>query len=117
MKTARIGLTGGLGSGKSTVAGIFRKLGILIIDADQVVRELTRPDCREFDRIVDYFGDGVVGSDGNLDRALLGRIVFSDPQKRGALESILHPACQGENAPANQAICIWLLYPRSPVTH
>ncbi len=91
MKTARVGLTGGLGSGKSTVAGIFRKLGIRIIDADQVVRELTRPDCREFDRIVDYFGDGVVGSDGSLDRARLGRIVFSDPQKREILESILHP--------------------------
>ncbi len=91
VKTARIGLTGGLGSGKSTVAGIFGKLGVQIIDADQVSRELTRPGCREFDRIVEHFGDGVVAPDGSLDRAGLGRIVFADSQKRGVLESILHP--------------------------
>lgn len=91
MKIARIGLTGGIGSGKSTVAGIFRKLGIQVIDADQVARELTRPDSPEFDRIVEYFGEGIVAPDGNMDRARLGRIVFSDPQKRSVLESILHP--------------------------
>ena len=91
VKTARIGLTGGLGSGKSTVAGIFRKLGVQVIDADRIARELTRPGCREFERIVEYFGDEVVDPHGNLDRARLARIVFSDAQKRGMLESILHP--------------------------
>ena len=91
VKTARIGLTGSIGSGKSTVAGIFRRLGIQIIDADQVARELTRPGSREFDRIVEYFGDGIVNPAGNMDRARLGRIVFSDSQKRSVLESILHP--------------------------
>ncbi len=91
VKTARIGLTGGMGSGKSTVAGIFGRLGIQTIDADQAARELTRPGSREFDRIVEYFGDRIVDPAGNLDRARLGRIVFSDPQKRGVLESILHP--------------------------
>ncbi len=91
MKIARIGLTGGIGSGKSTVAGMFRKLGIQTIDADQAARELTRPGCREFNRIVERFGDGIIDPDGNLDRARLGRIVFSDSQKRETLESILHP--------------------------
>ncbi len=96
MKTARIGLTGGIGSGKSTIAGIFRKLGVQVIDADQVARELTRPHSPEFDRIVEYFGEGIVAPDGNMDRARLGRIVFSDPQKRSVLESILHPPVREE---------------------
>ena len=92
VKTARIGLAGGMGNGKSTVAGIFRRLGIQIIDADQVARELTRPGFREFDRIVEYFGNKIVDPAGNVDRARLGRIVFSDSQKRSMLESILHPS-------------------------
>ncbi len=91
MKTARIGLTGSLGSGKSTVAAIFAGFGIQIIDADRIARQLTRPGCTEFDRIIDHFGNRVIDPHGNLDRARLGDIIFSDSQKRALLESILHP--------------------------
>ena len=91
VKIAKIGLTGGMGSGKSTVAGIFRRIGIQTIDTDQIARELTQPGFQEFDRIIEYFGDGIIDPSGNIDRARLGRIVFSDSQKRSMLESILHP--------------------------
>ncbi len=91
MKIAKIGLTGGMGSGKSTVAGIFRRIGIQTIDADQIAHELTRPGFQEFDRIIEIFGEAIIDPSGNIDRARLGRIVFSDSQKRSMLESILHP--------------------------
>jgi len=88
---SRIGLTGGIGSGKSTVAGLFRKLGIETIDADQIARELTLPGTPEFEQIRDAFGSKVIDSSGNLDRKTLGEIVFSSDEKRRILESILHP--------------------------
>ena len=115
MKIAKIGLTGGMGSGKSTVAGIFRRIGIQTIDADQIARELTQPGFQEFDRIIEYFGDGIIDPSGNIDRARLGRIVFSDSLKRSMLEIYFASACQGKNAQANQTIRVSLLYSRNPV--
>ncbi len=88
----RIGLTGPIGCGKSTVAGWLGALGARVIDADQVAREVTPPGSAELAAVVGEFGPSVLRSDGSLDRALLGRIVFSDPAALARLEAIIHPA-------------------------
>ncbi|MDX1698804.1 MAG: dephospho-CoA kinase [Thiohalobacterales bacterium] len=86
-----IGLTGGIGSGKSTVAGCFAALGITVVDADQLARELVAPGKPAFRRIVATFGSQVVAADGSLDRAALRRRIYADPDDKQKLESILHP--------------------------
>lgn len=110
MTITKIGLTGGIGSGKSTVAEIFRKLGVQTIDADRIARELTQPGFREFNRIVEYFGDEIIDPMGNIDRVGLGQIVFSDSEKRNMLESILHPSVRermhGRIKPSEYGYCI-----------
>ena len=87
-----IGLTGGIGSGKSTVAKLFHELNIQYIDADDVAREVVQPgeDCLQ--QIINHFGQEVVKENGELNRANLRTIVFSDPEQRKILESITHPA-------------------------
>lgn len=85
------GLTGGIASGKSTVASHFRVLGAKIIDADEIGHEMLRQAGSAFDEIVERFGTEVLSASGEIDRKLLSRIVFSDPQKRLELEAILHP--------------------------
>jgi dephospho-CoA kinase len=87
----RVGLTGGMGAGKSTVAQRFRELGALVIDADQLAREVVAVGSAGLDAIRSRFGDGVMDSDGALDRGALGEVVFADAQARGDLESITHP--------------------------
>lgn len=87
----RIGLTGGIGSGKSTVAACFERLGIPVIDTDAIARELVAPGSEGLRLIVDAFGPQVLGSDGTLDRAALRRRVFGDQDARRRLETILHP--------------------------
>lgn len=87
----RVGLTGGIGAGKSTVAQRLVKLSAHLIDADVVAREVVEPGTSGFDAVVEEFGPDVVAADGSLDRAALGRIVFQDPQRRGALNAIVHP--------------------------
>lgn len=87
-----IGLTGNLASGKSTVAGILRDLGIPIIDADQVSREVTQKGKPALAQILVEFGPGLASSNGELDRRALRALVFADPFKRKKLEAILHPA-------------------------
>lgn len=86
-----VGLTGGIGSGKSTVARLLERRGAVVIDADQLAREAIRPGTGGFDRVVETFGDGIVGADGEIDRAALAAVVFSDPERRAALEAIVHP--------------------------
>ena len=86
-----IGLTGGIGSGKSAVCHLFEKLGVPIVDADVISHELTQPDQPAVQKIIDEFGSDVLDASGALDRAKLRQIVFSDPKKRFELESILHP--------------------------
>ena len=93
---AKIGLTGGIGSGKSSVGECFASHGVLVIDADQIGRELCVPGTEQFAEIVAYFGDEIVTADGNLDRKKLGNIVFESPQKRRDLEAILHPPIRAE---------------------
>ena len=87
-----VGLTGGIGSGKSTVSRMLADLGAVVIDADQLAREVVEPHEPAFARVVERFGPGVVGPDGRLDRPALGAIVFRDPKARADLEAITHPA-------------------------
>jgi dephospho-CoA kinase len=91
-----VGLTGGIGSGKSTVSRRLAEKGALVIDADAITRDLQEPGTGVFDRIVARFGDGVVGPDGRLDRPALARLVFNDPEARRDLEAIVHPAVAAE---------------------
>ena len=91
--TVRIGLTGPIGCGKSTVAGwLGERPGVVVIDADQVAREVVEPGEPALDAVVARFGPGVLRDDGSLDRAALGRIVFADPAALRDLEAITHPA-------------------------
>jgi len=88
----RIGITGPIGCGKSTIAGWLGDLGARVIDADQVARDVTPPGSAELAAVVDEFGPSVLRIDKSLDRASLGRIVFSDPVALARLEAIIHPA-------------------------
>ena len=92
----KIGLTGGIGSGKSTVAKRFTELGIAVIDADEIARELVEPGQPALQSIVTEFGAGVITDKGELDRSQLRKIVFADPQRRKLLESLLHPLIRAE---------------------
>lgn len=93
-----IGLTGGIGSGKSTVAGLLAAKGAVVIDADLLAREVVAPGTPGLAEVVQRFGDGVLAADGALDRAALGRIVFADPVARRDLEAIIHPAVRARAA-------------------
>ncbi|MGT2426989.1 dephospho-CoA kinase [Amnibacterium kyonggiense] len=87
-----IALTGGIASGKSTIAARLGALGAVVVDADALAREVVEPGEPAFRAVRDAFGDGVLREDGSLDRAALGRIVFSDPGRRHVLNGIVHPA-------------------------
>ena len=87
----KVGLTGGIASGKSTVSGMFRELGVPVIDADMIAREVVAPGSRALEAIVDAFGEEILTEEKSLNRARLGEIVFSDPTKKKVLEGILHP--------------------------
>jgi len=87
----KVGLTGGLGSGKTTVAAMFAELGAQVLSSDEIARELMQPGQRVFDAIVKKFGAGVVRADGKLDRAELARIAFEE-KRAEELNAIVHPA-------------------------
>lgn len=86
-----VGLTGGIGSGKSTVARILADFGAVVLDADAFAREAAASSSPQFPEIVALFGPGVVQVDGELDRRAVAAMVFSDPSKLRALEAIIHP--------------------------
>ena len=86
------GLTGNIGSGKSTVAAMLREAGIPVLDADRISKEVTAPGGRAYDAVIRAFGKGIVRDDGSIDRKRLGEIVFADPASRERLERITHPA-------------------------
>jgi dephospho-CoA kinase len=88
----RVGLTGGIASGKSTAAGFFGALGVPILDSDQVAREVVEPGQPPLERLVERFGRSILTPDGHLDRPALRDIVFSDPKARADLEALTHPA-------------------------
>jgi len=87
----RVGLTGGVASGKSTVSAMLRDLGAVVVDADALAREVVEPGTPGLDAVVDEFGSDVLTADGRLDRSKVGALVFADPSRRAALEAIVHP--------------------------
>ena len=91
-----IGLTGGIGSGKSTAAAAFVKYGAALIDADQIVRDLQQPGERVFEEMLSKWGSDILTSDGQLDRQLVANIVFSNPEELTELNEIVHPAVREE---------------------
>ena len=93
-----VGLTGGIASGKSTVAQRLVEHGALLIDADLLAREVVEPGTPGLAAVVDRFGGGVLAADGSLDRPALGRVVFADPVARRDLEQIIHPAVRARAA-------------------
>ncbi|WP_085523129.1 dephospho-CoA kinase [Tuberibacillus sp. Marseille-P3662] len=87
----KVGLTGGIASGKSTVTNMIQAWDIPVIDADQISREVVEPGERGLERIVNTFGEHVLHEDGTLDRPALGEIIFNDDAKRKELNDIVHP--------------------------
>jgi dephospho-CoA kinase len=91
-----IGLTGGIGSGKSTVSALLAERGAVIIDADAITRELQQPGTEVFEAMVERFGRDIVAADGTLDRQAVADIVFADPEALADLNGIVHPAVGAE---------------------
>jgi dephospho-CoA kinase len=87
----RVGLTGGIGSGKSEVARLLREKGAVVIDSDRLARDVVQPGTEGFDRVVAEFGTDVVDASGHLDRPRLASIVFADAAAREKLNAIVHP--------------------------
>jgi dephospho-CoA kinase len=94
----RVGLTGGIASGKSTVSAILAELGAVVIDADQLAREVVAPGTEGLRRVVEEFGPDVLTEDGQLDRPAVGAIVFADEDARRRLEAIIHPLVRARGA-------------------
>lgn len=92
----RVGLTGGIASGKSTVAGFFREWGAFLVDADRVAHEILEPGGSAHDAVVARFGSGILDPHGRVDRAALGRLVFADPEALRALNDRVHPRVREE---------------------
>lgn len=91
-----IGITGIMGSGKSTIASILKKFNIPVIDADEISRRVTRKNGPAYDQIVKFFSKDILNSNGEIDRKKLARIVFNDPVKKKKLEDIIHPLVEQE---------------------
>jgi dephospho-CoA kinase len=91
-----IGLTGGIATGKSTVSAILSEAGAIIIDADRIARSVVKKDLPAYREIVDYFGTDILMPNGEIDRNVLGDIIFNDPAKKEHLNSIVHPRVQKE---------------------
>lgn len=99
-----VGLTGGIGAGKSTVAGGLVRRGALLVDADQVAREVVAPGGPAYQPLVDRFGPGVVAADGTIDRPALAAVAFGDPRALADLNAITHPAVGAAMAARRQAV-------------
>mgnify|MGYP002631113188 FL=1 len=91
-----VGLTGGIGSGKSTVAALLRQRGSVVVDADVIARQVVEPKTPALAALVDRFGEQILGSNGKLDRAKLAELAFATEESRRALEAITHPAINEE---------------------
>jgi dephospho-CoA kinase len=96
--TLRVGLTGGVASGKSTVSAILDELGAVVVDADLLAREVVAPGTDGLAEVVEAFGTDVLGPDGALDRPSLGAVVFADERRRRVLEAIIHPRVRARGA-------------------
>jgi dephospho-CoA kinase len=107
----RIGLTGGIGSGKSTVSRLLAERGAVVVDADAIAREVVQPGTPGLAAVVDAFGPEVVTADGSLDRPALAAVVFADPGARRRLDAIVHPlvrarATEVEAAASSDAVVV-----------
>ncbi|MFE2417892.1 dephospho-CoA kinase [Streptomyces hokutonensis] len=107
----KVGLTGGIGAGKSEVSRLLVGYGAVLIDADRIAREVVAPGTPGLAAVVEAFGEDVLGADGGLDRPKLGSIVFADPEKLAVLNSIVHPLVgrrsrELETAAADDAVVI-----------
>ncbi len=98
MAKPMVGLTGGIASGKSTVAGFFRARGVPVVDADEVARAVVEPGTPGLAEIVDAFGTDILDEAGGLDRQKLGAIVFADARARARLNALIHPRIAAESA-------------------
>ena len=94
----RVGLTGGVASGKSTVAALLRELGAVVVDSDVLAREVVEPGTPGLAAVVQAFGPGILDAEGRLDRPALGAVVFGDEPARRRLEGILHPLIRARAA-------------------
>ncbi|MEU5589141.1 dephospho-CoA kinase [Streptomyces chrestomyceticus] len=94
----KVGLTGGIGAGKSEVSRLLASYGAVIVDADKIAREVVEPGTPGLAAVIAEFGEDVLSADGTLDRPKLGAIVFSDPQKLQALNAIVHPLVGARSA-------------------
>src|SRR3954466_15265513 len=94
----RIGLTGGIGSGKSTVSALLARRGAVIIDSDRIAREVVAPGTAGLAAVAEAFGPGVLTGDGALDRPALAAVVFPGPQARARLDGIVHPLVRARAA-------------------
>jgi dephospho-CoA kinase len=94
----RIGLTGGIGSGKSTVSALLAARGAVVVDADRIAREVVEPGSPGLAAVVDAFGPEVLTADGALDRPALAAVVFADPEARARLDGIVHPLVRHRTA-------------------
>ncbi|MFG3661920.1 dephospho-CoA kinase [Streptomyces sp. NPDC047706] len=107
----KVGLTGGIGAGKSEVSRLLVECGAVLVDADRIAREVVAPGTPGLAAVVDAFGDEVLAPDGGLDRPRLGSIVFADPEKLAVLNSIVHPLVGArsrelESAAAEDAVVV-----------
>lgn len=98
MKPYTVGLTGGIGSGKSAVAALFAGLGVSVVDTDEIAHELTRSGGEAIAPIRAAFGDQAIARDGALDRAAMRKLAFGDARERNRLEAILHPMIRAESS-------------------
>ena len=109
-RALRVGLTGGIGAGKSTVAALLEERGAVVTSADEVARDVVSPGSDGLAAVVAEFGDGILAPDGSLDRSALGRLVFSDDLRRARLEELLLPLIAAEawarmdTVPAGQVV-------------
>ncbi|WMX47599.1 dephospho-CoA kinase [Streptomyces roseicoloratus] len=94
----KVGLTGGIGAGKSEVSRLFVSYGAVLIDADRIAREVVEPGTPGLRAVVAEFGDGILTAEGALDRPALGAIVFNDPERLAALNAIVHPLVGARSA-------------------
>ena len=95
-KSLKIGLTGGIASGKTTVSDFFKGLGISVIDADVISHEVTQPDGSAFEEIISSFGSNILDENGLIDRKKMRAIIFDDTSKKEMLEKIIHPKVREE---------------------
>ena len=99
----RVGLTGGVASGKSTVSAVLDELGAVVVDSDVIAREVVAPGTTGLAAVVGEFGPQVLAEDGSLDRPALGRLVFGDDDARRRLERIVHPLVRARAAEIEDA--------------